>query len=141
MPIAVFDYAAWAARYPEFNTTVSEGVADELFAEATLYCNNSPLSVVPADAITYQPRLMLLGMLTAHLAQLYFGQPGQPASGLVGRINSVTQGSVTISAEMTADKKADWYMQTRYGASYWNATRRFRTMRYVPPCRPVGVWR
>ncbi|MQI67086.1 DUF4054 domain-containing protein, partial [Escherichia coli] len=38
-----------------------------------------------------------------------------------------------------------WYMQTKYGADYWNATAPFRTFQYIsghsPSNYPYGYYR
>jgi hypothetical protein len=131
--VAVFDYATWALRYPTLATTVTAPLADLYFAEAGLWCDNTDCSPVPADPVTYQPRLMLLGMLVAHIATLNgAGQPGGQASGLVGRVSSATQGSVSVSAEFKAGDGAAWYIQTPYGAQFWAATAAYRTFQFVP---------
>lgn len=137
MTVAVFNYAAWAARYPEFAATVNEATATLYFDEATLYCNNGSGALVPADAVTYQPRLTLLNMLTAHIAAL--NAPG--SSNLVGRVASATQGSVSVTADMGAQPgTAAWFNQTKYGAAYWQATAQYRTMRQVRPQTGCAPW-
>lgn len=141
MTIAAFNYDAWAARYPELAGSVDADLAALYFAEAELYCANTDCAVVPADAVTFQPRLMLLNMLVAHIAKLNAPIGGEAPSGLVGRIASATQGSVSVSAAMEGQPgSAAWYNQTTYGATYWRATARYRTARYVPPppYGPVG---
>lgn len=136
MTVAVFNYAAWSNRYPELSA-IDSGLAAEYFGEATLYLDNTDTSVVPCDAVTYQPRLALLGMVTAHIAEL--NRPG--GAQLVGRINSATQGSVSVSAEMGPPSGSSaWFLQTKYGAAYWQATAKFRTFRYAPPANPAPVW-
>jgi hypothetical protein len=128
--VAVFDYGSWSTRYPELATVVDEPLAVEYFAEAGLYLANDDASVVPADAVTYQPRLALLNMVTAHIAAL--NMPG--ASPLVGRINSATQGSVTVSADMGPPAGSSaWWLQTKYGAAFWQAVAKYRGFRYVAP--------
>lgn len=140
MTVAVFNYGAWVARYPEFAHTVDATLAAEYFAEAGLYLDNTDVSVVPADAVTYQPRLMLLGMLTAHIAAL--NAPKNGREGLVGRISSATQGSVSVATDNGAQPgTAAWFQQTQYGASYWTATARYRTFRQVRPCPAAYPWR
>lgn len=140
MTVAVFSYAGWAARYPELVASTPEPLAVELFAEAGLYLSNEDGSVVPSDAVTYQPRLMLLNMLVAHLADLR-----APArAGLVGRIASAGQGSVNVSVAMEGQAPgAAWYQQTSYGANYWNATAMYRNARFVRPPAALAVlsWR
>lgn len=134
MTVAAFNYATWAARYPELARFVDDALATAYFDEAGLYLANDATSVVPADAVTFKPRLLLLNMLTAHIAKLNLPEihGGSP---LVGRIASASQGSVSVSADMGPPSgSAAWYLQTQYGASYWNATAKYRGMRYVPPC-------
>jgi hypothetical protein len=134
--VAVFSYAGWAARYPELVASTPEILAGELFAESGLYLDNTDGSVVASDAVTYQPRLMLLNMLVAHLAALR----APDRAGLVGRIASAGQGSVNVSVAMDAQPgSAAWYQQTPYGASYWNATAPYRTMRFVKPTNALAV--
>jgi Protein of unknown function (DUF4054) len=141
----VFDqtvaYPAWLARYPEF-CNVSYGQALGYFDEACLYCANSTLN--PAFCTGNLPTL--LNMLTAHIAKLYAAKDCQPAPEVVGMVNSATEGSVTVSLDMgdlTAGSPSQpWYMQTKYGASYWYATARFRTAQYFanPTIVPSAVY-
>jgi len=132
MAVAVFDYAVWAARYPEQAASVDATLAGAYFAEAGLYLNNTDASVVSDVAI----RLVLLNMLVAHIAILN----GAARGGLVGRVASATEGSVTISAEMEAPGTAGWYAQTAPGLAFWQATATYRTARYVPGRQPfLGV--
>jgi Protein of unknown function (DUF4054) len=123
-----FNYAQWAARYPEFSN-VNANQASAYFAEATLYHNNTGCGP-PTDAVQ---QLALLNMLTAHIAAMNAADAnGQPASSIVGRIASASEGSVSVSADMPGTTEASaWFMQTKYGAAYWAATKVFRTMRYL----------
>lgn len=133
--VVVFNYAAWIARYPEF-AAVLEPTAQLYFDEATLYLNNTACSIV-ADT---SKRATLLNMLTAHIAWLNRKDAsGQPANPLVGRIDSATEGSVSVHADMTGvPGTAAWFLQSAYGAAYWQATAMYRTMRYIPgPVTPV----
>lgn len=132
--VATFDYPTWAARYPEFSA-VSSALAQAYFGEATLYLANDGTGPVQ-DA---GQQLALLNMLTAHIAALNAGTNGQPASPLVGRIAHASEGSVSVSTEMPAmPGSAAWFMQTKYGLSYWQATAQYRTMRYVPGRQPFA---
>lgn len=138
MASVVFNYANWIARYPEF-TTLANGanptvVVPMCFDEATIYCNNtdrSPVCSIPE-------RTALLNMLTAHIVALNFGVNGQAPNQLVGRISTAGEGSVNVGTEMKTPGNAAWYMQTKYGAAYWQATTNYRMMHYVPsPYRPI----
>lgn len=119
--VVTFDPAAFKLRYPEF-ATVGDSLLGMYFDEAGLYLNNTPCSVVQDLA----RRTTLLYMLTAHIA-------GLSVASLVGRISNATEGSVSVTADMgPVTNSQAWYLQTKYGASYWNATRPYRTARYVP---------
>lgn len=136
MTVAVFNYAAWSNRYPELSG-IDAMLAAAYFDEAGLYLDNSDTSVVPCDPVTYQPRLALLNMVTAHIAEI--NRPG--GSQLVGRINSATQGSVSVSADMGPPSGSSaWFNQTKYGAAFWQAAAPYRTFRYVPPPNPAPRW-
>lgn len=126
MAVAAFDFAAWSARYPELGA-VGSTLAASFFSEATLYLDNTDASPV-TDA---GQRLVLLNMLTAHIAALA-GFGGRDP-GMVGRVSSASEGSVSISADAGAlPGSAAWYQQTSYGMSYWQATKPFRSAVYVP---------
>lgn len=129
--IVAFDYTAWLAIYPEFTATVNAPQAQEYFNLATSIHRNDGGGPVNSAA----QQLSLLNMLTAHISAM-FAPPaaGQKASGLVGRINSATQGSVSVQAAYSNNisEQMAWFVQTKYGAMYWTATAPFRTARYRP---------
>jgi hypothetical protein len=121
-------------RYPELAASVPQPLAQQYFAEATLYCDNTPCSIVTDLTM----RTMLLNMVTAHIAALNAPLNGQASSPLVGRINSATEGSVSVGTQLDMPPgSAQWFAQTKYGLAYWQATAQFRTMRYVPGPVPV----
>lgn len=132
MTVVIWDQAAFLERYPEFQDTIAKfpRAGMECFEEAGLFLNNTDSSIVPAPT----PRARLLGMLTAHIMALNFGVNGQAPSGVVGRVTSATEGSVSVTADMgpSSSNKA-WFEQTQYGASYYRAVAPYRTARYVPP--------
>ena len=108
---------------------MTEATATAYFNEAGLYCDNTACSLITDEA----KRLLLLNMLTAHIAAINSGIGGQPASPLVGRINSATEGSVSVQTEnIYPPGTVQWYQSTKYGAAYWAATAQYRTMRYMP---------
>ena len=135
-----FDYNAWVARYPEF-AAVQSATAQEYFNEAGLYFAN-PNPRVSTTAILST----LLNMVTAHIASLYSQSqndptPGQPkdANTPVGRINSATQGSVTIQTQNDYPPGSpQWWQQSKYGASFWAASAQYRTGAYVPGATQYG---
>lgn len=134
MGVVVFDLTVFRTRYAEFST-VPDPVLNAYFSEATMYLNNTDNSRVSDVG----QRGVLLNMLTAHIAALNSGVNGNAPSGLVGRISSASQGSVSVSADMgpTTNSEA-WYQQTKYGAAYWQATAPYRTAIYVPGASPSG---
>jgi hypothetical protein len=140
--VAVFSYPYWSAAYPELAASVAQPQAQGYWDQATLYCDNSPQSLIR----DLTQRAVLLGMVTAHIAALRAPLNGQPSSPLVGRISNATQGSVNVTTQFDQPAgSAQWFAQTKYGAAYWQATVQYRTMRYVPgpqPFRrgPVGVF-
>jgi hypothetical protein len=129
--IVQFDYPTWAAIYPELAANVSAPLAQTYFATATVVHRNDGIG--PINDSTVQ--LALLNMAVAHLAALFGPQAnGQPASPLVGRISNASEGSVSVQTEYSDESPPPmaWWVQTKYGATYWAATASFRTMRYLP---------
>ena len=126
--VATYSSTVFAARYPEF-ASISTTTAPEYFIEAGLYLNNTGLSPVQ-DAAT---QLMLMNMLTAHLAELYDASSARGSQALVGRISDASEGTVKVTTDkMTASPGvAAWFQQTKYGASFWQATLRYRSLRFV----------
>lgn len=126
MAVVVFDETAFKARYPEFSALTGAALS-AYFTEATIYLNNTEASPVTDEA----QRAILLNMLVAHIA--FLDSSSSANSGLVGRIASATEGSVSVTTDvgpMTGSQA--WFMQSRYGAAYWQATASYRTMRYIP---------
>lgn len=125
MAIVSFDLALFRARYPEFAST-ADALIEACWDEGTIYLDNTDASRVT----NVTTRAVLLNMLAAHILGL---QARQASAGIVGRINQATEGSVTVSAEMgPASGSSAWFMQTQYGASYWQATASYRTFQYAP---------
>jgi Protein of unknown function (DUF4054) len=145
-PPVTFDFPTWIAMFPEFSgLNAPQGAA--YFIQATLICANSATNPINADGNL----AALLYQLTSHFAWLLAprdanGNPaasGQPASSIVGRISSATEGSVTVQSEWNAGSDPSAFqaflIQTKYGAAYWAATAQYRTARYL--ARPTIVAR
>ena len=141
-PAVTFNYIAWVARYPGL-AAVDSDFAQLLFNEASLYCANVLGIVCDVNTLS-----ALLNMLTAHLAYLNApqlnGQPNTAGTSAppsqIGRVSNASEGSVTVAFDMPNQPQgAAWYQQTQPGASFWAATARFRTFRYVPgaPMQPA----
>lgn len=124
---ATFDYASWLLRYPEFSRvpqTLVEMIASQ---DVPLYLDIGRLSEDRQPAI--------LNLMVAHLVALSPSSgSAQAAGGLVGRITSASEGSVSVSADAgsTTSLTQAWYLQTQYGAEVWVATASLRRFRYVP---------
>lgn len=127
--VVTFDAARFKLRYPVF-AAVDDDLLQMFFDETPSYLNNTASSHV----CNLIERATLLNMLTAHIAQLN-NAAGSGKPGMVGRIASATEGTVSASAAYSDHVTGTmaWYIQTPYGASYWAATAKYRTMKYVPP--------
>jgi hypothetical protein len=65
-----------------------------------------------------------------------------PPPGIVGRINTASEGTVSVGAEFGGNggPTQDWYTSTRYGALYWVATAGYRTAVYIPAPQDCGPY-
>jgi hypothetical protein len=134
-----FVFTDWIAQFPEF-TNVAPAAALGYFNRASFLCGNEATNPVAGQAGMLTT---LLYLLTAHIAWLNAPRDGSgnPASAgaapspIVGRINSASEGSVSLGADYgdsTAGSPSQpWYMQSRYGAEYWAMTASTRTAQYV----------
>lgn len=129
MPIVAFNSATFLAMYPEFSN-VADSLLPFLFDQSTDYLDNTEYSLV----IDATKRERLLYMLMAHLAYVRFGDnKGNGGSGLVGRISSASEGSVSVSADVgPVEFRYAWYTQSPYGMDYWQATKVYRMANYYP---------
>jgi hypothetical protein len=130
--VAVFDYALWGVLFPEL-AAVPEPVAQMFFdIAAGSLVDNSDCSVVKDVKV----RSTLLDYATAHLASLAgyplpTGSTTPTPSGSVGRVSSASEGAVSASMGYGQVRESQaWWVQTQYGASFWQFTRAFRTFRF-----------
>ncbi|EFW0674713.1 DUF4054 domain-containing protein, partial [Shigella dysenteriae] len=117
MGTVTFDCRMFVSLYPEFSTVTPE-LLTAVFNRATaLYLDNTDDSPVT----DLKEREQLLFLLVAHLCALRGlgnGRDGQ--AGLVGRITSASEGSVSVSVDNSGSNDASWwYLQTPWGADYW----------------------
>ena len=135
--VAQFDLTSFLARYPEFTSTVTTVNGPLYFAEAGLYWRNDGTG--PATDPLVQQSLMY--KLTAHIASL--SQVDASGAGLanplVGRMNSASEGSVSVGTEFNVSVAGQGFAQTRYGSNFWQATNAYRRFRYRPGCSPWGA--
>lgn len=131
MGVVTLDTPTFRAMYPEFSN-VTDTQLPYLFSQATDYLNNTEFSLV--DDVDKRERLLYL--LVAHLAYLRFGNnKGNGGSGLVGRINSASEGSVSVSTDIgQVEFRFAWYAQSPYGMDFWQATKVYRMANYYPGC-------
>lgn len=134
-----FNYAAWVARYPEFNS-VDPNLVNAIVAEAQIHHRNDGGGPI-IDPVA---QLVYLNMVVAHLVSMNAPQAnGQPAPPLVGRISNAAEGSVNVAVENAYPPGTpQWWQQTKYGSAYYAATLPYRTMRYVRghPRRQDAFW-
>ena len=93
MPAVVFDKARFQAAYPEVQATDAQ--LEMWFTQAESLLDNTDHSIVEK----LEDREMLLFLLVRHFAAL---AERAAQGGLVGRIASATEGSVSVSADMGA---------------------------------------
>lgn len=131
--VVIFDPVRFVLRFPQFAASV--GGLQMFFDEATLLLNNTHTSMVR----DLTERAILLNLITAHIATLGgIATPGGAGSTAtqVGRVSSASEGSVSASMDMGATHGSSaWWMQTQHGATYWQLTAKYRTMRYITPRR------
>ena len=129
MAIVVLDIDKFRAMFPEFSN-VTDAQLPFLFDQATDYLNNSECSLVE-DAVK---RERLLYLLMAHLAYMRYGDAnGNGGTGLVGRLSSATEGSVSVSSDAgQVEFRYMWYTQSPYGMDYWQATKVYHMANYYP---------
>lgn len=129
MAIVVLDIPKFRAMFPEFSN-VTDAQLPYLFDQSNDYLNNSECSLVE-DAVK---RERLLYLLMAHLAYMRYGDAnGNGGTGLVGRLSSATEGSVSVSSEAgQVEFRYMWYTQSPYGMDYWQATKVYRMANYYP---------
>ena len=128
--IAVLDIPAFRLAYPAFATNPADPVLEAYFALAgEVWLRNDGTGRV--KSVPLQTQLMY--MLLAHVTQLFSGPDGTNPSSVVGRLSNTTEGSVTVALEYASTNNSQWFDQTPYGASFWQATAAFRSFpRYVP---------
>lgn len=133
--VVQFDATEFVAIYPEFAGLANPVMANS-FGDASLLLNNSCGSLVQDANV----RMSLLYTLTAHCLTIDRGTNDDegdvtPAQGIVGRIDTAAEGSVSVSASYNNDVTMSeaYFIQTKYGAKFWQQTAQYRTMHYVGP--------
>lgn len=132
MAIVVFDPSQFKTAFPEF-AAVPDARLTLLFNMATAsLIDNTDASIV-VDVVQ---RASMLDLAVAHLLTLFgttvAGTGNAGPSGVVGRLSSATEGSVSSSFEMNVPVSpgSAWWNQTQYGAMFWVMMAPFRSFRY-----------
>jgi len=151
MTVAVFDFPTFQALFPELAGMPSAAASMFFNVACGSLLDNTNCSVVKDPAV----RLTLLNYATAHLASLAgypiaAGASGPTPSGSVGRVASAGEGAVSASMDYGPVRESQaWWVQTQYGATFWQMTRNVRTFRFAPrrpynfgpaPFLPVRNW-
>jgi hypothetical protein len=119
MTAVVFDPEEFREAKPQF-AAWSDQRLNFLFEEATLFVDNSDLSIVPYDPPRRVHRKTILFLVVCHLATL----DEWAEDGRAGAVASATEGSVSVSyAQKTGD--SSWWSQTPCGDSAWALLRRY----------------
>ncbi len=126
--VVVFDPVAFKAMFPQFASLTSTQLTTMILPLAEQYCRNDGGGPVSTAAT----QTNLLNLAVAHIAALFYGVNGQSPSALVGRITSASEGSVSVSTDFPMTANSAWFMQTPFGAAFWQAMAPYRTMRYIP---------
>lgn len=129
--VVTFDYARWAAHFPEMAEFTPEARAEAFFDMAqNLYLNNSAASIVR----DLKNRAWLYDLLVAHLAWLSRPEAeGGAGPGSVGPVTEARQGSIAVRYDLQGQPpSATWFMQSQFGAAYWQAISAWRSMRFIP---------
>lgn len=133
--VVIFDDTEFTTAYPEF-TGVSAGLLQANFNLASINIANCCGSPV------YDPvvRQALLYLLTAHVTFLFTPclANNQQPPGIVGRVDSATEGSVSVHASFPGTPESAWFDQTKYGAQFWAMTAVIRTIHHIPAPQDCG---
>lgn len=131
--IVGFDVSEFRAIYTTFSS-ITDAQLQYFFAKAEMRINNTVNSCVP-----YDQRKVFLYLLVAHMAELQ-SRINAGNGNLVGNISSATQGSTSIGVSIPPISSGNyWYMQTPYGAEYWDLTKKYRSALYVNTAKPMPV--
>lgn len=135
-----FVFADWIEMFPEFGN-VSPAMGQVYFDIADAYFANSVFNPAFGCGEQLDRMTRLSYMVTAHIAWILAprdlnGNPsatGAPSSPLVGRINSATEGSVSVGIALTGggSPSEEFFTQTKYGFLFWQATAQYRTAIYL----------
>lgn len=134
--VFVFDPAAFKLAFPQFNSYSNEQLT-YFFESIEGLLDNSETS-----CISLKNRKLWYWLLVAHKAELQNRINGGN-TGLVGRISSATEGSISVSTDypMGSGAMEQWLKSTPYGAEFYAKTAAYRTATWVAATAPMPVKR
>jgi hypothetical protein len=121
-----WNYDLFSSQFPEFSTKITAPQAYMYWMMAAKFQRNDGGSPITND----DEQALMLNLLTAHIATLIAPDENGEARGVVGRLTSFSEGSASGSVEFPNAPDAAWYLQTTYGAMWWEMTAGQRTMFY-----------
>ena len=128
MAVVEFDVEEFRAQYPHFSdeeTFTDEYLTGKFDQAVVIVGNDDATSIAPYDPPKVTLRKTLLYLATCHLAML-----DENPDGVVGRIASASQGSVSTSFDLLKSSSnsypEQWWSQSQCGARFWLLTARFR---------------
>lgn len=132
--VVVFDPSEFRLLYPSISATDEQ--LEMYFAMAETFLDNTECSIVKdLDA-----RKTMLYLLVAHIALL--SQQAESGNPVVGRISNATEGTVSVGLDYgTMGNNERWYLQTPWGAMYWQMSKKYRSMVYRLGIAPMPVQR
>lgn len=133
--VFAFDPTEFKQLYPQFASYTDDQL--NWFFEMV---ENDVLDNSETACISLSTRRKLFYLLVAHKAELQ-NRINSGNTGLVGRINSATEGSVSIGTDYLSSPTAlaQWLNQTPYGAEYYALTQKYRTALWVVATKPMPV--
>lgn len=132
--VVEFDTSEFCDLYPSIQGTDPQ--LEMFFDMAQTLLNNTPCSIVG----NLKERKRLLYMLVAHIAML--NANAESGNAVVGRVASASEGTVSVSLDYgTMGNNERWYLQTPWGAMYWQMTKKYRSAMYRLGIAPMSVQR
>ncbi len=132
--VVIFDPEEFRDMFPVILATDAQ--LNMFFKMAEGFLSNTECSLVK----DLEERKLMLYQLVAHIATM--NSQVESGNSVVGRVASASEGSVSISLDYgTMGNNERWYLQTPYGANYWQMTKRYRSMLYRLGKSPMPVRR
>jgi len=128
--IAVFNYTNFIALFGQFAANPPQATLQLYYNLAgDVWLRNDGTGPISSQNLQND----LMNLLTAHITTIFSGIDGNNPSGLVGRIASSSEGSVSVSTEFESTMNSAWFNQTPAGAAFWAATAPYRSFAaYIP---------